>query len=235
MTRDELFAKGRCPKCNFWPCDCGHLGVVDLPASPAPAAEHTKERPGALDAFDTLKPGEPHWTLQGGDQLAPPTIFFWCLIARYAALGRPPSVERLQEFIENVLGKVKPAETDSEREELYIRASNSEHVAWDMQAYQKGHVSSSDSDAAYQQSVEAGGTTTSTNDDALQKLMIHRALRRAEQHLSEAAAQVQSCIEVLRKLDPSDEQIYLGALRDTLTSEANRVAPHRPHQPQPEA
>lgn len=49
----------------------------------------TKDRPGEYDAFETAKPGEPIFTLQGGDIHAPATIEFWADLHRTAGRKEP--------------------------------------------------------------------------------------------------------------------------------------------------
>lgn len=77
----------------------------------------TKDRPGEYDAFETAKPGEPIFTLQGGDPLAPGTVMFWAEGARKAAFAEE-----------------KPARARL----LLTKATNAEFVAWAMTDYQRG-------------------------------------------------------------------------------------------------
>ncbi len=46
----------------------------------------TKETVGDYDAIETAKPGEPIFTLQGGDPFSPDTILHWAGLARAAGL-----------------------------------------------------------------------------------------------------------------------------------------------------
>lgn len=176
----------------------------DIGIPPVEAFEQdTKEVPGALDAFETLRPGEKHFTLQGGDPLAPPTIFFWVLLARASSIGRPP-IRDIQEVVEIALGKVKPPETEARVQELQLRATNAEQIAWDMQAYQRGESSHSDEALAYQQSLEAGGTTIQGGSrTALEKLLWHRKLNQALRMLGEAAYQANEAKTLLDELAPA--------------------------------
>lgn len=77
----------------------------------------TKERAGQYDAFETLKPGEPFFLLQGGDPLTPATILHWADLARTAARKEP-----------------KPELAKA----LFQKASHAELVAWGMEEYQRG-------------------------------------------------------------------------------------------------
>ncbi|KQX18373.1 MULTISPECIES: hypothetical protein [unclassified Sphingomonas] len=77
----------------------------------------TKDRPGEYDAFETLKPGEPFFLLQGGDSLTPPTILHWADLARQAARREK-----------------KP----EHRKALLMKSTHAECVAWAMEEYQRG-------------------------------------------------------------------------------------------------
>lgn len=77
----------------------------------------TKETPGDYDALETAKPGEPIFTLQGGDPLAPPCITLWSELCRHAALAESD---------------------DAKREALLKKATAAEAVAWAFDDYRKG-------------------------------------------------------------------------------------------------
>jgi hypothetical protein len=79
----------------------------------------TKDRPGTFDALETAKPGEPIFTLQGGDPFTPPTILYWCELARADAL------------------KIRKK---ADREARLRKISVAEQIAWAMQEYQRGEV-----------------------------------------------------------------------------------------------
>lgn len=77
----------------------------------------TKDRLGEYDAFETAKPGEPLFALQGGDPFAPATILHWADLARTAARK-----------------EAKPDRAAA----LFRKAANAELVAWAMEEYQRG-------------------------------------------------------------------------------------------------
>lgn len=77
----------------------------------------TKEKPGAYDAFETAKPDEPIFTLQGGDPIAPLVIMVWAWKARQFA---------------------RTLDNEKEATRLLTKASAAEEVAWAMKDYQKG-------------------------------------------------------------------------------------------------
>jgi len=79
----------------------------------------TRDRPGAYDAIETAKPGEPLFPIQGGDPFGPATVLYWASLARKAGLE----------------------EADEKAADALLRkASGAEHVAWAMQAYQRGEA-----------------------------------------------------------------------------------------------
>jgi len=84
----------------------------------------TKDTPGAFDAFETAKPGEPIFTLQGGDPLAPDLVLAWAKMARGIGMILQDSATTEQEM--------------REAEEYLIKASSAEHIAWSMAEYQAG-------------------------------------------------------------------------------------------------
>jgi len=87
--------------------------------------EHTKEVPGAFDAFETAKPGEPIFTLQGGDPLAAPLVLQWAKAARLKGLELRESTN--------------PVEQDK-GEVLLLKATEAEQISWDMDRYRKGEA-----------------------------------------------------------------------------------------------
>lgn len=77
----------------------------------------TKERPGDYDALERAKPGEPIFTLKGGDPFAPATIIFWADLARRAGLAEDHQGRAFK---------------------LLNKASSAEYSAWAFQAYYRG-------------------------------------------------------------------------------------------------
>lgn len=94
-----------------------------------------------IDAYQTAKPGEPVWTVQGGDPLGPPTLLFWAFLARVRAGVRSFDNLKFLEKVDELLGAGTTVDEDSaEQLELLRRATSTELVAWEMQAYQRGDV-----------------------------------------------------------------------------------------------
>lgn len=79
----------------------------------------TKEQPGEYDGFETAKPGEPIFGLQGGDPLAPKTVLFWADLARTMA---------------------RSLADEKQAARLFRKANGAEEVAWAMQVYQRGEA-----------------------------------------------------------------------------------------------
>lgn len=103
--------------------------------------EATKSNPAPLDAFETAKPNEPIWTVQGGDPLGAPLLRIWSLFARICA-GRIP-----QQGVEYVFEEIRkaatsnPPENEKALDELLIRATETEQISWSMDEYRKGQAS----------------------------------------------------------------------------------------------
>jgi hypothetical protein len=92
----------------------------------------------ALDAHETAKPGEPTFTLQGGDPLASVLVRLWAIMARIQAgrLSKASALE-MESAAYNIASKNKVT-TERELNDLLKRATLAEEVSWDMEAYCKG-------------------------------------------------------------------------------------------------
>lgn len=158
----------------------------------------TKAEPGPFDAFETAKPDEPIFTLQGGDPLAAPLVLEWARRARTAALALPDDTPR--------------------QEELLLRATSAEEVAWSMQAYLRGEAESSDQSDAHAQRgqtmADAGG------DDSRAKLLHHRQMVDHARRLDDATSTIVEVAEALR-LPP------LFAIAETLKPISADIRPGR--------
>lgn len=102
--------------------------------------EATKTTPAPLDAYETAKPNEPVFTLQGGDPLSAPLVRLWALLARVRAdilrgdsdWVHPPIEAALRSGVSH-----DPREVNN----LLLRASQAEQVSWEMDSYAKGEAS----------------------------------------------------------------------------------------------
>lgn len=93
----------------------------------------TPERAGEYDAIETAKPGEPLFSLQGGDPFAPACILLWAQLAREAA-------DRLTSEVETTTAKRRIEKLAANADKLRRKATAAEEVAWAMQEYQRGDV-----------------------------------------------------------------------------------------------
>lgn len=91
-----------------------------------------------LDAYSTAKDGEPTYTLQGGDPLSAPLLRIWSIFARIQAGVIP---EQGTEHVYKQILKAANAHTpegERDRENLLVRATETEKLSWIMDDYLKG-------------------------------------------------------------------------------------------------
>lgn len=94
--------------------------------------------PSPLDAYVTAEPDEPVFTLQGGDPLAAPLVIMWARLARArCGLGFQPIAT--YDWLDKIIDE-NQVEGDAARDDLLVRATESETVAWAMQSYIKGQL-----------------------------------------------------------------------------------------------
>jgi hypothetical protein len=101
-----------------------------------------------LDAYETAKPNEPIFTLQGGDPLAPSLVRLWALLARTRAEVLKPSIEWITPALV-AANQSSLAHDPKEIEELLLRATLAEEVSWNMDNYLKGQVIEEQDDAKH--------------------------------------------------------------------------------------
>jgi len=131
MTALEFCAKcqqhheiGRCPL---------DVGLEDLIV---PDAGHIEV--SAFDAYETAKPNEPTFTLQGGDEPAPNFVLLYAKFLRFRAGVLTPEmlVEDFRDAGVQLRG-IETAEDEVDRDTFLLKAVSAEEVAWAMQAYQR--------------------------------------------------------------------------------------------------
>lgn len=100
----------------------------------------TPERAGEYDAIETAKPGEPLFSLQGGDPLAPECVLLWAQRAREASITcfEGAATERSKRKAEKLM---------ADGHKLARKATAAEEVAWAMQEYQRGDIAAPIADA----------------------------------------------------------------------------------------
>lgn len=100
--------------------------------------EATKENPAPLDGYESAKPNEPIFTLQGGDPLAAPLVRLWAYLARVRA-GLRGDVS----WIDTPLYAAKQSSIEHDEEQkldLLKRATEAEKISWHMDGYRRGEI-----------------------------------------------------------------------------------------------
>lgn len=100
----------------------------------------TEAIPAPLDAYETAKPNEPIFTLQGGDPLSAPLIRLWALLARVRTEVVRGDSDWIYPPLEAAL-RASTAHDPRESNNLLLRASQAEQVSWEMDSYRKGEGS----------------------------------------------------------------------------------------------
>lgn len=100
--------------------------------------EASKSSPAPLDAYETAKPDEPIFVLQGGDPLAAPLVRIWAYLARVRA-GLSGDATMIDAPI--YVAKTTSVEHDPEEcKNLLVRATAAEQVSWHMDGYRRGEI-----------------------------------------------------------------------------------------------
>jgi hypothetical protein len=151
----------------------------------------TKEHPAPLDAFETAKPDEPLFTLQGGDPLAAPLVQLWAMAARCRA-GLIPADKFLTKDTLNGLTNAairhSVAGDERERDNLKVRATAAEEVSWAMDDYRNGHVGT-----------DVPTEAADTHLSELQRIDLYELKVRAAQKLSSFRSELREIREALEK------------------------------------
>ena len=146
--------------------------------------EASKLSPAPLDAYETAKPDEPIFRLQGGDPLAAPLVRIWAYLARVRA-GLPGDVSMIDAPV--FVAKTTAVTHDpKECENLLVRATAAEQISWHMDGYRRGEILS---------------PTDVASVDELQKLDIFDIRRRMSSAIHNHKAQL---------LDYLDHLVALG-------------------------
>jgi hypothetical protein len=100
--------------------------------------EASKNIPSPLDGYESAKPDEPVFTLQGGDPLAAPLVRIWAYLARVrtglkgdASMIEAPIFAAMSTSVEH---------DEKECRNLLIRATEAEQVSWHMDGYRRGEI-----------------------------------------------------------------------------------------------
>jgi hypothetical protein len=97
----------------------------------------TREEPGPFDGMENAKPGEPVFTLQGGDPLAAALVQLWADAARVRA-GIITADSLAIGFAKLAGVAAREPVGQHKRDEMKIRATEAEAIGWEMSAYRKG-------------------------------------------------------------------------------------------------
>lgn len=161
----------------------------------------TKDKPGDYDAFETAKPGEPIFTVQGGDPLGPLTVMFWAWKARQLA---------------------RTLDSDKERDFMLRKATAAEEVAWAMREYQKGEVAQPGVRANY------ADTGPAEAPDLGDKIKERAALISGVGSLNNAVAIAKTVEEILAQMDvhPGAQATILNGIEE-LRDAAAQIEPRR--------
>lgn len=164
--------------------------------------------PPPLDAYATAKPDEPTWTVQGGDPLSAPLLRVWAAFARLMAGVVTPGV------LDGIFAELRTAannnlpENERDIDGLLIRATRTEEVSWDMDAYRKGgnHAEAR---------VEAADDTP----EELARIDLHDLRVRSTQKINNMVAELKEIDEELAKRGFTDARCYdshliVGRLQD---------------------
>lgn len=90
------------------------------------------------DAHETAKPGEPTFTIQGGDLIGPPAVQHWAELARSEARGILNGSYSDFEPTPDQPEYTPTARDMIRADKLLRKATSAEGVVWEMQAYQRG-------------------------------------------------------------------------------------------------
>jgi hypothetical protein len=134
----------------------------------------TRERPGIHDGLVSAKPGEPLFTVQGGDPFGPPTVLHWVSLARAAGMAEP---------------------NGKKARRLLRKATDAEAVAWAMNSYQRGEMSQ---EQPVGRAPSYSGHTLTDEADAAQRR--HQVLANGATKLHSALAEALLVAEALAKL-----------------------------------
>ena len=163
----------------------------------------TKERPGDYDGMETAKPGEPVFTVQGGDPLGPLTVMFWAWKARQLA---------------------RTLDDDKARDRLQRKATAAEEVAWAMRAYQRGEAEKPGERASYNDQA----APEVEHDDA-GRIADRAALILSVSQLNDAAARAKVVSETLAGIGSEyfEADAKINAAMTLLQAAASDIEPRR--------
>lgn len=193
------------------------------------------EIPAPLDAYETAKPDEPTWTVQGGDPLGAPLLRVWAIFARIQAgvipdQGTEAVYAQLLKAANN-----NPPENDREKHGLLLRATQTEEVSWSMDDYRAGRTAAEGSKSPAENSLDEKArldlhdfrvrSAQKLNDMVYELTAMLDYFRAAEFQTGDANAMLMPTGNV--KLHALDKQGLLLFLREELKRTCELVEPRR--------
>lgn len=158
--------------------------------------EASKINPAPLDAYETAKPDEPIFTLQGGDPLSAPLVRQWAYLARIRA-GQPSNQSWINDLL-FVAQSTNVAHDPDACRNLLIRATEAEQVSWHMDGYRRGEME----------------LAKEIRTNELDRLDIYDTRRRAASFISNFISEFNDFLEKLREYKFVSEEL------DNITAEA---------------
>lgn len=157
--------------------------------------EATKDHPAPLDAFESAKPNEPIWTVQGGDPLGAPLLRIWAVFARIqAGVITANCTNGVFEQILRAANNNPPA-NEREEEALLVRATATEEISWSFDRYLKHGA------------VSKGEEKEDRTFDEFARLDIYDIRRRTASRISNFFSELHDYREQLKKHNWLDEEL----------------------------
>lgn len=168
-----------------------------------------------LDAYATAKPDEPTWTVQGGDPLGAPLLRLWSQLARIMCGQISPTSFDPNEAVNAALETELP--NVAEQDELLKRATLTEEISWDMDAYRKGQATDAEP--------ETSGEKLSVDE----RLDLYDLRNFAASRLNNAVGELTEIYDRLQAAGFEDADVFnaLRSSRLALASASKRVRVQR--------
>lgn len=184
--------------------------------------EHTKEVPGPLDGMETAKPGEPVFTLQGGDPLGARLVRLWAFGARVRAgivqVEKWTGDAVFNEFLDAAKGAIAH---DKKKDELLVRATEAESISWDMDRYRRNEP------AQVEEKITEGYGGYEPDESLVEKMTENRERLETGRRVSNATGELFEAAEIARKYGLEDDAVALLRTVELLKGIGDRIRPQR--------
>lgn len=180
----------------------------------------TKEFPAPLDAFETAKPDEPIWTVQGGDPLGPPLLRLWSLMARIrAGAVSTKLIAQWVQGVQEVAESHSVADDERESQNLLVRATATEEISWRMDEYARGQ---------HNHPVDQPTQAADTHLDELQRIDLHDLRVRAASKINGMVSELIEIDKALIERNFTDARCYkILAVVEDLKNLSHTIEPRR--------